>query len=181
MNQDTLFLKTLEDLERKSTSNDVYEIFMSSALLRKLLLDENPLIHQVNKNRRLKITFIINDRPLENLPGLVLWSVQDGFDPETAHSSNPQEVPLDKMLKAPVMIIQGQVISTQDLIKFLSHVEGAVHAGNPSNKKEEVLHEAEKFLTIGGMPGGVRSLLAINRVVLKALKPLRDAIEKSVK
>jgi hypothetical protein len=43
----------LNDLERRTTTADEYEVLMSAALLRKLLLDGTRLTDQVNRRHRL--------------------------------------------------------------------------------------------------------------------------------
>ena len=66
MQADQLFLRTLEDLDRRTTVADEYEALLAAGLLRKLLLDEAPLVHQVNRYRRERIRFRINgETPLE--------------------------------------------------------------------------------------------------------------------
>lgn len=181
MNTDELFIRTLKDLKAKIESNDPYEILMASALLRKLLIDGNPLMDQANKKFKLNINFIVNNRQSPLITkGLAFWSIQDGFDPETSvpHLSNPLTVGKDEMLKRVVLIINGATITVLDLIKFLSHVQGAVHSGNPKVTKEEILKEAEETLTVGGMPAGIRTICAIGRVVLKGLDPLNQKVNK---
>lgn len=42
--QDILFLKTLEDLEKRVNQQDPYQILGASALIRKLFLDDHPLV-----------------------------------------------------------------------------------------------------------------------------------------
>lgn len=182
MDKDFLFIKTIEDIEKKMKSRDGYEILMISGLLRKLLLDDNPLMHQVNQSRKLKISFIINDRqPPAGDKSLVFWSIEDGFDPDTSvpHLTKLVEVNKDQLLKRQIMIINGQIIMVLDLIKFLSHVQGGIHAGEPTNSKETTLKEVQKYLGIGGLPAGIRSILSISRVVLKGLKPLKIAITQT--
>lgn len=181
MDKCQLFIKTLEDIEKKMESRDGYEILMISGLLRKLLLDDNPLFYQVNQNRKLKISFIVNDRrPPSGDKSLVFWSVEDGFDPDTSvpRFTKPLEVNKDQLLKRQIMIINGEVITVSDLIKFLSNVQGGIHAGRPENIKETTLQEAQKYLGIGGLPAGIRSILSISRVIIKGLEPLRLAIVK---
>lgn len=176
MNIENLFVNTLKDLEVKIGSNDPYEILMATALLRKLLIDENPLVDQVNKSPRLRIGFDVNDRLVPT--NVSMWFIQDGFDPETSvpHLSKPINMNKDNMLKRPVMLINGVVITVLDLIKFQSHVQGAVHSGDPRSDKEKVLKNAEETFTVGGMPGGLRSIKAIGRVVLKGLEPLKQEV-----
>jgi hypothetical protein len=53
-------LSTLSDLENKISSADEYEVLLSAGLLRKLLMDDTPLMDQVNVTYRLKIRFPMN-------------------------------------------------------------------------------------------------------------------------
>jgi hypothetical protein len=57
---DRLFFHTLRDLERRTAATDEYEVLMSAALLRKLLLDKSRLIDQVNRIHRLDLRFRIS-------------------------------------------------------------------------------------------------------------------------
>jgi hypothetical protein len=50
-----LFVRTYEDLQQLIKSKDDYGILKTSGLLRKLLLDMNPLIHQANRRLQQKI------------------------------------------------------------------------------------------------------------------------------
>ena len=89
MDPDQLFLKTLSDLERRTGSEaSEYDVLRSSALLRQLLLDGGPLVHQVNRHRRLTLVFRVNVRePTWRRVGSdppSFWTRHDGLDPETA-------------------------------------------------------------------------------------------------
>lgn len=177
MDINTLFLKTIEDLKVKIGSEDPYEILMATALLRKLLIDESPLVDQVNKNFGLKIRYVVNNKSSPpNIDGLITWSTVDGFDPETSHISEPIILNKNQMLKRQIMIIDGTTITVLDLIKFLSHVQGSVHVRNPKNDKERVQKKFEETIKIGGMPGEIRSVKAIGRVVIKGLNQLIDKV-----
>src|SRR4029453_5180017 len=82
--RDQLFLLTLSDLEaRCSAETHEYDVMGIALLLRKLLLDADCLVDQGNRERRLKIRYVINDRPMPTEPIPLMWSMQDGFDPET--------------------------------------------------------------------------------------------------
>ena len=86
MQADQLFLRTLEDLDRRTTVADEYEVLLAAGLLRKLLLDEVPLVHQVNRYRRERIRFRINgESPLERTmleDEPVFWVIGDAIDPD---------------------------------------------------------------------------------------------------
>jgi len=55
---DRLFLETMNDLDRRLDAPvDEYDVLMIAPLLRKLLLDDSPLVHLVNRQRRVKFRF----------------------------------------------------------------------------------------------------------------------------
>lgn len=56
-----LFLHTIEDVESRIKATDPYDVLGLSTLIRKLFLDDNPLVDQVNRVYRQKIRFIITD------------------------------------------------------------------------------------------------------------------------
>lgn len=180
MDKSQLFIKTLEDIEKRLASHDEYEILMIAGLLRKLLLDSNPLINQVNQEKKIKITFTVNDRGIPQAPLIpIFWSIEDGLDPETSvpHLCKPKEVNKDTLLNTPIMLSNEKIITIKDLIQHMSHVEGAIHLGIPKSNEEKILKELGQVLGIGGLPAGVRLIKAISRVVLKGLQPLRVEIE----
>lgn len=179
VDKNILFIKTLEDIQSRLASHDSYEILMIAGLLRKLLLDDYPLIDQVNEKKRIKVRFTINGRQINPLlKEASFWSIQDGFDPETAHFAVFKGVDRNSMLKEIVMRSNGVSFTVADLIKFLCHVEGSVHSGIPKEDKEFILQEIEKELKIGGLNPVIRSIMSIARVVLKGLEPLRKEIKK---
>jgi hypothetical protein len=57
MDPNLLFVKTLDDVTARLKASDPYEILLIAGLLRKLLLDEHPLIDQVNRVHRIKLEF----------------------------------------------------------------------------------------------------------------------------
>lgn len=179
MDKSQLFIKTIEDIEERLTSHDEYEILMIAGLLRKLLLDSNPLMNQVNQEKRLKITFTVNYRGVPQTPPIpFFWSIEDGIDPDTSvpHLSNPKKVNRDDFLKIPIILFNGRIIIVKDLILHMAHVEGAIHPGMPKSDEEKVLKELGQTLGIGGLPTGIRLLKAISRVVLKGLQQLKNEI-----
>ena len=84
--REELFLRTLEDLETRIKATDPYEILGASALIRKLLLDDYPLLDQVNRKYHRKIYFKVGvsaKRP-PNFPKPIFSTIQDGLDPDTS-------------------------------------------------------------------------------------------------
>ena len=183
MDTDQLFLRTLDDLERRTVTTDEYEALMSAAYLRKVLLDSSPLMDQVNATHRLKIRFRMNS--VTSLERAILegrpfyWLLGDAIDPESISSpglSVPIDATRDQFLKRPVLFIRGHLVTVKDLISQLAHIEGAVHSGRPENEREELLRQAERFAFVGNLPAGVRQVQLIGRIVVRGLTPLREAV-----
>jgi hypothetical protein len=187
MNSEALFVKTLEDLQRRTTDEtDEYEVLLSAGLLRKLLMDSTPLINRVNsvEGRRLTIRFRINGpTPYQELllsHGPIFWSLEDGIDPDLGQPPglvNPVEATRDQLLARQVMQLQGTPVTVRDLIDQLAHIEGAVHNQQPRERREELLKAVAQQIYIRGLPAGVSQIRSIGRVVIRGLRPLRDAVE----
>lgn len=180
-NKKELFLRTIEDLEKRLSAVDPYEILGISALLRKLFLDELPLVDQINKEYRLKILFeVVPPRPLPpGVPEPTFLMTQDGLDPDTSPFANSKkQVSRDEFYKICVLTTDGKKYSIREIILFEANVMGAVHAGTPQTEGEAALFEIEKLFRVGGYAPSLRQLKAIGRVVLKALAPLREKARK---
>ncbi len=179
MDANSLFLKTLEDIRSRLTQSDPYEILLIAGLLRKLFLDDHPLVDQVNREHRIKLQFEVTasiNRPVDGDKNS-LWSVQDGLDPETAlHGKERLVLSRDQFFQTVVAMVFGPSFTVRDVIQFEASVAGAVHAGAPKTEKEKALDMVGKSIGIGGYAPTLRQLLAIARVSLKALAPLSAAI-----
>jgi len=172
-----LFMATLADIETRLTLKDPYEVLIISALLRKLLIDEHPLLNQVNSSYRIRVSFEIlppNDALVQSADFYIL---ADGLDPETANRpAKSATLSRDQFLKAIVLARAGKRYTIRDLIKFEANIMGGVHAGSPRTEKEKALKEINSIYEIMDTRGSLVQLKAIARVVLKAVKPLRDRI-----
>ena len=118
MDVDSLFLETVADLRRRSNPAPEYpapeyELQQLAALLRKLLLDGQPLIDAVNRTRRLPIRFLVADgSPFQDVllgTGPIFYALQDGFDPETVLVANARiaEVDRDGLLGRGIVLMDG--------------------------------------------------------------------------
>lgn len=179
MDAKSLFLSTCRDIENRLAATEPYEILLIAGLIRKLFIDDFPLVDQVNRSHKLKLTFEVTvpfNRPeLDDKNSL--WSVQDGLDPDTSVPGKARaSLSRDEFFREVVAIVFGKIYSVREVILFEANVSGAVHAGAPKTEKEKALHEVAQSLGIGGYPMALRQLLAIARVVLKSLQPLRSAV-----
>lgn len=175
---EALFLRTLEDIEKRLAQTDPYEILFIAALIRKLFLDDFPLVDQVNRSHRIKLSFETT-LPLElpqGTPAPTFWTVQDGLDPDTAIPGKRRyTASRDQFFQTIVTILNDHQYSVREIILFEANVMGAVHADSPKTDKEEALKKIDSTIAVGGYASSLRQLQAIARVVLKALSPLRAA------
>jgi hypothetical protein len=152
--------------------------------LRQLLLDSHPLLDQVNKKYRLKIEFHVG-LPSPGLlkgPDGSIWALLGGFDPETGRPGRPTAVMTrSQFLHAKVFSDGSRVYSVRDLIVFEAHIKGGVNARIAEDDKERELNRFSEFLRYKDLRVSLGQLKAIGRVVLKALAPLRQAVEAGQK
>jgi hypothetical protein len=179
---DDLFLRTLEDLDRRARTTDEYEALGAAALLRKLLMDDSALVHQVNRYRREKLRFRINgETPLEQAileDKPIVWAIGDSIDPDAmpGMANSPMDAKIDQLLARTVLYAHGERLSVGDLIKQVAHIDGAVHAGKPFNPRQELIDQVSRFMTFNGLPSTVHHVQLIGRIVVRGLIPLRDVI-----
>jgi hypothetical protein len=176
---ESLFLSTLHDLESRILDTDEYNVLGSSALIRKLLIDDFPLVDQVNRQYRLKLLFEISESnpSIPGVPEPTVWSVQDGLDPETSRPGKPRKVVnRDQLLGTVLAVVNGKSYSLREIVLFEANIMGGVHVGSPKEEKERVLQALNSTLAIGGHRASLRQLQAVGRVVLKGLEALRAAI-----
>jgi len=177
---DRLFIYTLRDLEQRIADADEYEVLMSAALLRKLLVDGARLMDQVNRAYRMDLRFRISGvSPLENLiyeDNPMFWSLEDALDPESPFAYQPFDATRDQFLSRKIMRFNGVFITVRDVIDQLANVEGAVHSGNANNDRRKAAQAAGKFYSRAGLPGVVSQVRLIGRITVRGLSPLRDAV-----
>lgn len=177
-----LFLRTLEDIERRLVQTDPYEILFIAALIRKLFLDDFPLVDQVNRNHRLKIKFetTVPFKLPNGFPAPSFWTVQDGLDPDTAHPGKHRYVASrNQFFQTVVTIVDNHQYSVRQIVLFEANVMGAVHTGSPKTDKEHALKQVDSTIAVGGYAPALRQLKAIARVVLRSLSPLRLAVNSA--
>ena len=150
--------------------------------MRQLLLDANPLVDQVNKKYQLKIVFHagLPSPDLQKGPNGSIWALLDGFDPETGRPGRPTAVMTrSQFLGAKVLSNGKRIFTVHDLISFEANIKGGVHAGTPKEEKEKALEQFAEFLRYKDLRITAGQLKAIGRVVVKALYPLRQAIQEN--
>lgn len=180
MNQaDELFVRRYDDLETGLSASDDYELLKLAAGLRLLLLDEAPLMHQVNRERRLKVRFRVNrvgsiaDMPVK--PDILFHA--HGLDPSVFKiQTGTDQLKIDDFLGHPLIEGAGITVTIADAIRFGANKAGGVHY-DPRRTPDEAKIDAVMAQLAGlGVHSLGIALQTITRIVLVALRPLREAI-----
>jgi hypothetical protein len=76
------------------------------------------------------------------------------------------------------LVANGQEHTVKDVIKFAANVAGGVHHDPKPKPEFGAIKEFSDRFGIGGLPAGIRQLMAIARVTLKAFRPLLEQLKK---
>ena len=190
LDAEKLFVSTLDDLAAR-TSGEVteYSLLRAAGLLRQLLLDGNPLVHQAaRRHPDVPIRFQVRVDKLDHAHEMQYWL---GLDPETAPPERgaTRDVDLQGLLAVPVILLdRGRtILLLKHVITWAAHVSGGIHRGRP--REREIEHRAfEAFPVKLGLhreaapaeqdiPMELEYIRVIAPVVLRGLEPLRRAIE----
>jgi hypothetical protein len=171
--QEIFFLNTLDDLEEKLNRGDAYSIIRASGLLRQLLIDNEPLVHQINRRYRLRIEFeVIGIFKLPIRP-VICWQ---NLDPSNFPNARKTRLRLDNFLSAECLVFRDYDFTVKDVITACAHMKGGIHSGKAENEKEEGILDFDEILKIGGLDATLAALRGIIKITQIALKPLVQAI-----
>ena len=181
MDSERLFLGTLGELERYIVIGDDYAMLRAAALLRQLLTGESPLMHQVNRSHRLKVTFPVCGRRytevmLADNPTLylALGGIHRSGSPE-----RPEMLPLDHFLAVKVLKLGPNTLTVGDLISISANVLGGVHKGTSKSEKEQALEGFNRTVIAFGHPISSAQMKPVILVALEGLAPLARAVRGS--
>jgi hypothetical protein len=179
MDANALFLERCKQIDTATRSSNEIDLLDLAAWLRQLLLDDTPLVHLVNRERRSKLRFVVGEFTTPPDAHTLVLSLEDRLDPETRRPGAPRkEVTLDGFLGHKILYLRGQARSVSDVIKHAAHVAGGVHRTENPSERQKLISDYAASISIGGLPGAIRQLQAIGRVALRGLRPLIEAIEK---
>jgi hypothetical protein len=118
---DRLFAECLTELESRATwEASEFALLRASGLLRILLLDEVPLVIEVNRSRRIKLAFRARHSPQRGPQDVALWL--GGLDPE--HPSDDglvEDLSLKNLLQIPVVFLGPDRITVRDMITLAAN------------------------------------------------------------
>jgi hypothetical protein len=131
----------------------------AGGLLRLLLLDGSPLVHEVNRHRKLLLVFrvvdplaaigtefleVAREAEMVLLPGANLWPGPPGSRADV----DAVEMKLDPFLGFTIGFIEGVPLTVKETIRFASHVGGGVHARPADNDGEEILSTFDSMVPV---------------------------------
>jgi hypothetical protein len=180
MDADRLFLERCQQIENLQQSDREIDLLDMAAHLRQLLLDDAPLVHKVNRSRRIKLKFQVGDfRAPPPDAFTVAMALEDGLDPETRAPGGPtKEVNFDGLIRHVVLYLKGRPHSVAEVVQLAANVAGGVHLTENPDKKRALIAKYSSLFALGGLPAGIRQLKAIARVSLRGLAPLIEAVKK---
>src|SRR6266511_3684616 len=180
MNDEVLFVRTIEDLHRSINSNDEYEVLRASALIRQLFLDgSNSIVDRINRKYRHKLEFEVIEHTPPNIPGLNfnIWAVIDGIDPRVTPLHFPRvKKKRDSFFGMTVAIIDGHEYSIRELVQFVANVMGGVHSGSSHDEKEANLDRLKELYVFSNVSMALLFIKSVGRIILESLKSLQYEI-----
>jgi len=180
MEASELFIASLADLEQCVAVGDDYAMLRAAAVLRRLLMDESPLIHQVNRNHRLKILFPVCGRKYAEAViqmGPVFYSALGGIHSSGSMSQQLEQLPLDDFLSAKILKLGDQVLTVRDLVSISANVLGGVHKGQARTEKEQAVESFNKQVLAFGHPISAAQMKPVVLVALEGMAPLARAVQ----
>lgn len=189
---DRLFLAALDELTaRARPRSPEFDLVRAAGLLRELLLDERPLVHQVKRRGRPTPTFRIRRRK-PDYSGEPWWWL-DALDADTvvtdAMAGPVETVRLPGLLAVPMICLGAadrsnrepfRYLTVRDLVRYHAHVAGGVHRSPAKEPLHLALEEFPLKIGFGTVPMEAVAIACITSVVLKGLDPLRRAIQAEV-
>jgi len=175
-----LLLEILDDFRRILRAPNSYLLIRSSAALRQIYLESNGILHQVNRDYRIRFQFTINN-PLTEKPGtedLIMF----GFSREHGQFSDGT---IDQFLGQICLYIDGIGYPVKEVIKTCANKDGGAHFEATLNPREvRMLNrnlEDDRLNLLGGAvdSAAMYVLFQIIAETVRALNPLRSAIRKA--
>jgi hypothetical protein len=174
--EEELFLHTVIDIDQKVTAGDRYSVIRASGLLRQLLLDETPLVHAVNRQYRLQLSFqTVNFSQRLPVEAQAHWRT---LDPEPFLGRGTQKCSLKQFLAAPCLAWNGRNACVSDLIRACANAKGGIHFGRTKIEDEQMVLDFDQAIKLSGEEPSIRAIAAVCRVSLRGLNDLVSAIQR---
>jgi hypothetical protein len=181
MNADRFFVECLVELEsRASWQSSEYSLLRAGAILRELLVDGLPVVHEVNRERHAPVVFRVRRPPAPAASEAAHWHL-GSLDPDTqAGGGTIEDLSLDRFLQVPVMYFGLDRVTVGDVITLAANVRGGVHRGKAETRQHKLVEAYRLKVSLGDTPVELTALIPIASVVLKGLRPLREIASREM-
>ncbi len=176
-----LFLDTIADLQAREGNPDRYGLIKASGALRLLLLDPEPLVHQVNRDYGVKLVFTFHELPKAGQENTIAGWTRLKRQVTRSDQSKGTTGGLDAFLAAGCLALYGKVLTVREVILTNANVKGGVHAGPPRSEGEHRVLALDQIMNVGGAEGSLASIHDIIRVTLEGLAPLVEAVRSGAR
>lgn len=183
MDIDRFFLETLDDLESRAIwGASEYSLLRASALLRELLIDERPLVHQVNRKRQIRLRFGVRQAPPRDSNDLFWLGIDPSQSVEAAGltGGTVTEVGIPQLLGLEMLFLGAFTLTARDLITLGANVRGGVHHGPATDPKHKAMQEFSIQVSHGRTPIELVGMIPITNVLLVGLEPLRSTVRREL-
>ena len=184
MDADKIFAIRFDQLTRLIAAKTPEELIDLPLVLRQLLIDGSPLIHQINRKRRLRIRFVVGLSVRERigemrslglpLPDIYLLAMLPPNEPK-------REITLDQLLAHEVVKIRDNYYSAHQLLDACANKLGGVHF-DPEGPNEMIVRDIShlgRFQEQHGLGSAFGVLLLLGRVVHPGLRPLYELVKNA--
>ena len=171
-----LFVRTCQDILRRTKADELYAKLRMAGLLHHLLIGPRALASLVNEDEGARLEFWYREPRLEDAQD---WRNPRGFDASTQHGNvgEVKRAGLDVFLGARVAYL-GDWFSVDQLIKAAAHVYGGYAGVVPEGLSNEAFAVFDRAVKEQGAAGVVPSALdEIAGVALRGLVPLAKSAE----
>lgn len=173
------FVWDINDLQEITHNPQPRNLLAASGILRRLLLDDEALLHKVARGRDFKAKFVVFgnevDPALESkvlsIPGPQFQLTNPAFNQT---SGGPKRhLDLDKFLRERIAYMGTKPITVKELVNYTANVGGGVHQGKPRKRDNaETIHATAHNVLIDAKPYPMQAMLWIATITVNALLPL---------
>lgn len=178
--EEQFFLDTVKDLDEKLADGSPYQLKKAAALIRLLLFDEYSLAITISSRYKKKLIFPTINYKSMVFPGKPIVS-GFGLDVSYMPTMKPYLNTFDEFKDAPAVTHNNSLVSVKDVIKLIANVQGGVHLGKVRSYEagQQKLLEINEDFVSNELGLSLHCLVDIGRVVLQAMIPLVDSIQKN--
>jgi hypothetical protein len=126
-----------------------YDLLRAAALLRELLLDDSPLVHQVNRTTKIPLRFRLRVRTPDPGNAFEIWL---GLDPNAEVDEPIREVGVKALLGTSLVFLPTARLTIGQVVTLAANVRGGVHRGKAKDPAHDAFETFRLKLRHGDLP-----------------------------